>query len=121
MPQLMLRLVPGWDRTVIARKLAEAGASPEVIALVGKLLTDRESAAARAREKNCLRQRRFQERRRVRKPAMGLSPAEQAKWERDLRVREWIMDIQRKLAENQKIAQLVIETILPPQGVPGRT
>ena len=121
MPQSMLRLVAGWDRTVIARKLAEAGASPEVIALVGKLPHGSGVGGGKGREKNCLRQRRFQERRRARKPAMGLSPAEQAKWERDLRVREWIMDIQRNLAENQKIAQLVIETILAPQGVPGRT
>lgn len=110
----------GWDRTLIARKLAEAGASPEVIELVGKLLMDQESAAARAREKNCLRQRRFQERQRARKPAMGLSPAEQAKWERDLRVREWIMDIQRNLPGNATIVRLVVETIPPPRSVPGR-
>src|SRR5271170_6263126 len=101
MPQWMLRLVDGWDRTVIARKLAEAGATPEVIELAGKLLMDRESAASRASEKNCLRRRRFQERRRARKPAMALSQAEQMKWEQDLRVREWIMGVQRNLAENQ--------------------
>jgi len=113
MPQLMLRLVDGWDRTVIARELAEAGASPEVIELVGKLLTDQESAAVKAKQKNCIRQRRFQEKRRQRRPAIGLSPAQQAKWEKDLRVREWIMSVQRDLPEHATIVRLVVETMPP--------